>query len=107
MKQPDFVQFQQNQNDSVGSELQSPLYFDKVTQLNDGDTMHRRKSHGMKKKKALYTADQIDELKKLNSEGYFPISISLLNLFRNPQVEDHEFSESFLRQVESNLRAVI
>lgn len=61
----------------------------------------------MKKKKALYTADQIDELKKLNSEGYFPISISLLNLFRNPQVEDHEFSESFLRQVESNLRAVI
>lgn len=46
MKQPDFVEFQLNHNESINSELESPLAFSRVKSIEDIETINRRKSHG-------------------------------------------------------------
>ncbi len=107
MKQPDFVEFQTNQNDLSTIETESPLRFSHVKEVMDNDQTHRRKSLGLKKIRTVHTAAELDELKKSKSVTEFPISVSLLNLLRNPKIENHEYDESFLCEVEANLRAII
>jgi len=46
----------------------------------------------MKKNKTVHTADQLNESKKLSYLTSFPVSISLINLFREPKIEDHQFN---------------
>lgn len=57
----------------------------------ESDFSNKRKSHGMKKKKTLFTSEQLEAFKKLTTLTAFPVSVSLLNLLRNPKIEDHEF----------------
>lgn len=64
IKQPDFVEFQLNHNDSGNSELESPMAFSRVREVEDIETINRRKSVGitMKKKRASLSTEETTKL---------------------------------------------
>lgn len=107
MKQPDFVEFKMNRSDSYSTELESPISFSRVKEVDDSESINRRKRMSTKRQKTQLAVEELEELRKLKSLTVFPLSMSLMNLLRDPKVEEHEFDESFLAQVENNLKAII
>lgn len=51
MKQPDFVEFQPNNSDTISTDLESPLGFSRVREVSDADTINIRKHSGIRKHK--------------------------------------------------------
>ena len=69
--------------------------------------MNKRKSHAIRKEKVSFTPEEIESLHHLKSLTKFPLSISLLNLLRDPQIINHEFDAKYLEEVEANLRVIL
>lgn len=67
IKQPDFVEFQLNHSDNGNSEMESPLGFSRFREVEDIETINRRKSVGItvKKKRASLSQDESIKLASL------------------------------------------
>lgn len=60
------------------------------------ETISKKKSLAMRKRKTIQSAEDFDKGKNLKSIANFQLSIDLINLLRNPTIKDHEFDESYL-----------
>ena len=54
----------------------------------------------MRKKKTIQSTEGLDYSKNLKSVSNFPISILMVNLLRDPQVNNHEFEQNYLLKIE-------